>query len=211
MLGEAGGEFAGHPEGVGGPAGFGAQQAQRAERGADGGRVEAGVEDEGAGGGDQVPDHPFGAEHHAALRAERLGQGGGGDHVGLPGDAGGGAGPGPAGAEHAEAVRVVQHQGGAELAGGGEVFGEGCGVSVDREHRVGDHQGARQGAGGERRADGPRVAVRGPGDLALGEAAAVDQRGVVVGVGDDQGVRAGERGEHGQVGGVAGGDTRAAW
>ncbi len=74
-----------------------------------GGR-EAGVEDERPGPVDQVLDDGGGAEHRAALGAERLGQGRGHHDVVLAGQAEVGDQAAPAGAGHAQAVRLVDHQ-----------------------------------------------------------------------------------------------------
>jgi hypothetical protein len=50
------------------------------------------------------------------------------------------------------------------------------------------------------------VGVGDDGHTSAGEAAAVDDRGVVQGVGDDEIVGAGEGGQGADVGGVAGGE-----
>ena len=82
-------------------------------------------------------------------------------------------------------------------------------VAVDREHRLGDDHG--RAAGARRRAGPPtrgRVGVRGDHRLGAGHPAAVDQRGVVVRVGDEQGARAGQRPDRAEVGQVARGEDQ---
>jgi hypothetical protein len=154
-----------------------------------------------------VPDHPGRAEHHAALRAERLGERRGAHHVGGPGQPGGGHRAAPARAEHAEAVRVVHQQPGAVLAADRGQRSELRGVAVHREDAVAHHQGGARVAV-QRLADGGRVGVRDDADLGPGEPATVDQRGVVGAVRDDQGAAPAQRGDRGEVGGVAGGEDQ---
>ena len=108
-------------------------------------------------------------------------------------------------AEHAETVRVVDEQGGAELPAGGGESGQRGRVAVHREDRVGDDDG-RSVVRAERLAHGVGVGVRDDLGGAAGEPAAVDERGVVARVGDDEGAVRGERGDGGEVGRVAGGE-----
>lgn len=99
---------------------------------------------------------------------------------------------------------VVHQQPGAVVAGRGGEPGERCRVAVHREDRVADHHGG-PGVPGERLADGVGVGVRHDLGAGPGQPAAVDQRGVVGGVGDQQRARRGEGGDRCEVGGVAGG------
>lgn len=80
---------------------------------------------------------------------------------------------------------VVDDQSGAVLPARLGESGQGRGVAVDREDRVGDGHGGPV-VPRQRLAHGVRVGVPHHLGGAPGEAAAVDQRGVVARVGDDE-------------------------
>ncbi|GAA2724121.1 hypothetical protein GCM10010315_53080 [Streptomyces luteosporeus] len=184
-------------------------QHRKARQGRPGrGRGQAGVEDEGAGGADQVGDDARRAEHRPALAAERLRQRHGRHDSGRARQAGGRHGPAAAVAEHAQAVRVVDQQGRAVLPAGGGEGGQRGGIAVDGEDGVG-HGDRPPAVGRERLAHGLGVGVRDDGLAGTGQARAVDEGGVVGLVAHQQGLvrgGSGEGGDGGEVGGVAGGE-----
>ena len=144
-------------------------------------------------------DHPARPEDGAALCAERLRQRHGRHHVGLADQAGLRDGTAAAVAEYAEAVCVVDHQCRAVRAARLVQLAQRGQVTVHREHRVRHHECAFGAAGLEGVRDGRHVAVFHHRDVGAGQAAAVDQRRVQVGVGHDRGALAGQRGDRAHV------------
>ncbi|CAO0833107.1 hypothetical protein SMICM17S_10059 [Streptomyces microflavus] len=184
--------------------GFPAQQPERAQCAARRGRGEAGVEDERTGRVDQVVDDPGRSEDRTALAAQRLGEGERGDGPRAARQSGGGEGPASAVAEDAEAVGVVDEEGGVRGAADLGQRGQRCRVPVDREDRVGD--GERPSfVGLERLGDRVRIGVRDDRGLRARPAAVHDGR-VVTGVGDGERAAPGERGQGREIGRVAGGE-----
>ena len=115
----------------------------------DGSRREAGVEDEGARGVDEVAAQRGRSEDGAALAAQRLGQGERRHDVGLTGQADGGAGTCTGRTDHTEGVRFVDEQDRAVAAYRLVQCRQGREVAVHREDRVSDDQGPLLGASGE--------------------------------------------------------------
>ncbi len=163
---------------------------------------QAGVEDERPGGVDQMLDDPGRAEDRAALGAECLGERHGGHHIGVPGEPGGRHRATSAVAQHAQPVRVIDEERGTVCPAGRGERTQRCGIAVHGEHRIGHGQRPPLMAG-ERGAYGLRVGVRGDLRTGPGQAAAVDQGGVVARVGDEEGGAVGERGDGGEVGRIA--------
>jgi hypothetical protein len=124
----------------------------------------------------------------------------------------------PAVPEHTEGVCLVEQEQRPVAARDGVQLGDGREAAVHGEHGVADHDGGPLATGGEGGLDGAGVTVRGdlePDTAASGQAARVDQRGVVARVGDEQHTAAvikgrGERGHGGEVGQVAGGEHQGA-
>ena len=87
-------------------------------------------------------DHVGVTEHGAALGAERLRQRHGQHHVGLPGQTSRVRAAPALSADDAERVGLVDEQQGAVAAGDRVQLGQRRGLTVDREHRVGDDEGA---------------------------------------------------------------------
>ena len=113
----------------------------------------------------------------------------------------------PVGAEHAEAVGVVQHQPGVETLGQGEQLGQGRQIPVHAEHRVADDDLGAGVAGGQQALQGGHVVVGVAVVPGSGKLHRVDERGVIEPVGEDGVVPArGQGGGDGQVGQVAGGE-----
>ena len=113
-------------------------------------------------------------------------------------------------AEHAEAVRVVDDQPGAVPFREFEQTRQRRDVAVHAEHGVGDDHldvGVRRV---EHRAQRVHIAVRIDLHVGAGQARAVDQRRVIQRVGEERRAAARERGEHGEVGHVAGAEVERA-
>ena len=112
----------------------------------------------------------------------------------------------PAAPQHALAVRVVHHQQQVVALGHLDDAGQRRDVAVHREYAVGDDHAAAVRAGGlpdllvQRR----RVVVGVTDDARAGQAAAVDDAGVVQLVRENGVLFAHQRRHHGQVGGEAG-------
>ncbi len=104
------GELAGPPSHVVGECGSGGQQLERRQRGAGAGRGESGVENERAGGVDQMRTDRCRAEHRSTLAAQGLGQRHGGHHIRLAGQSDVRERSPAARADDAETVRVVDEQ-----------------------------------------------------------------------------------------------------
>ena len=161
--------------------------------GGEGGRRRGG-EDEGAG-----PVLEDGASARACPRRtrrsepKRLAEGA---DEGVGRHAGGGAESAAGGTERAERVRLIHHQGGADGAGDVGEVGQGGGVAVHAEEGLGDEDAAPvvRGAVGQGRAGGGDVEVGVDPDGGAGEAAAIDDAGVVGRVGDDEVAAVGQRG-----------------
>ena len=79
-------------------------------------------------------------------------------------------------------------------------------VSVDAEDRVGDHHRPRVRVVLQGIVHGGHVAVRVDAQTATREAARVDDRGVVVGIGQQQGLAIAKSGDRGQVGQIPRGE-----
>ena len=112
-------------------------------------------------------------------------------------------------AAQAEAVGLVDDE---QRTGGRAGLGEldqRRGVTEHGVDRLGQHQHPPVAGAGEGGPDRGHVVVRRHHDLGPRQPGGVDQRGVDVGVGDDQGGPVDERGDHREVGVVAGrGDQR---
>ncbi len=186
-----------------GESGLGAQHLQGSARGTDRGGSESGVEDERAGGVDEVFTHPGVRENHTPLGGQRFRQGGGDDHVRLPGQTRLVDEPAAARSPDPDPVGFVDEEecavGAARLV---QVAQRGK-VAVGAEHRIGEDQRPRFGACGEGAGDRPDVTVRGDDDPRPGQPARVDERCVASRVGDDDGVPARQRGDSAEIGGVS--------
>ncbi len=104
--------------------------------------------------------HGWRAQHGTALAAQRLGQGDGGDHVRLAGEPDVRERPPTAGADDAEAVRLVHDQQRSMGPGDRMQRGQRCQVAVGGEHRVGDHDGVLPRPLGQRAVDRFDVGMR---------------------------------------------------
>ena len=151
-------------------------------------------------------DDVLSRDHGAALRAEGLREGQRPHQARVGGHALVGADAGAARAEHPDGVRLVDDEPGTGRGADLEQGAHRSPLAVHREHPVGDDERARCGPRGQRGGDGVDVAVRGDDDLRAGQPAGVDERGVVVGVGHDQGAGTGQGHDGCQVGGVARGE-----
>ncbi len=150
-------------------------------------------------------DHPGRAEDGPALAAERLGQRDRHDDVVGARESRRVRGAAAAVTEDTEAVGVVDHQPRAVRPARLGEPGQRGRVAVDGEDRVG-HDDRRALVGPQCLAYGVRFGVRDDLGAATGQPAAVDQRGVVAGVGDDERAVRRQRGDRGEVGRVARGE-----
>ena len=101
-------------------------------------------------------------------------------------------------------MRFIDDEDGVVALGGVGEPGEGGGVAVHAEEGLGDEEPAPGGPGFVEEARRTvRVSVGIDGDSRPGEAAAVDDAGMVEGVGDDDVVGSGQGGEDADVGLVA--------
>jgi len=130
---------------------------------------------------------------------EGLRQGG---HAHVCGDAQLGGEAGPSRTDDAGRVGFVDDQEGTGGCAERCQLAQGRAVAVHREHRVGDDDlASRRGA--ERMRDGPQVCVRKDFDASAGEPAAVDDRGVVQRVGENQVFGSGDGRQQAAVRGIA--------
>ena len=116
--------------------------------------------------------------------------------------------PAPRRAEHADAVRLVDHQPRAVALAELDDLGQRRDVALHREDAVDDDEDAAAVAGGalEHPLELVHAVVAEGAQLGAGEQAAVEDRGVVAGVADDGVARAEDRAEHAEVRLVAGGE-----
>ena len=156
------------------------EYAERGRRGTGSGGSEAGVVDERAGSVDQVVADRSRGEDEAALGAEGLRQRPGRHDVSGAGEAGLGEEAATTGADDAQAVGLVDDEQGVVAADHLGQLGERRGVAEDRVDRLGEHKGAGLGAMSQRLLDGRDVVVRDDPDLAAGQPAGVDERGMDV-------------------------------
>ncbi|RAO37073.1 hypothetical protein ONO86_04554 [Micromonospora noduli] len=105
-------------------------------------------------------------------------------------------------------MRVVDQQQRAVTAGHCVQPSQRGEITIDREDRLGHHHRRAAGSGRERGGYRVDVGVRGDHRLRAGDAAAVDQRRVVVRVGDEQRPRLDERPQRAEVGQVTGGEDQ---
>ena len=117
-------------------------------------------------------------------------------------------GPAPVLAQHPRRVGVVDHHDGAVLVRDLDQRWKRCDVAVHREHAVGDQElvASRRLRLGEERVGRGRVLVREDLDLGPRQSGAVDDRGVIEGVGEDRVVPSHQSGDGAQVGQIAGGE-----
>src|SRR5438128_1126551 len=174
-------------------------------RGAYARRQRGSAEEEGGRGNPQVLDYVGRPGDEAAAGGEALGEGAHAQ-VGLALEAEQLAGAGAASAEDAGAVRLVDHQAGAIALAELDDAGQVADVALHREDAVDDYEHAAAivcGALQHLLQLVHAVVAEGP-QLGAGEAAAVEDRGVVAGV-DDHGVaRLEDRADRAQVRLVAG-------
>ena len=183
------------------------QEVEGRQAGAHDGRSEGVGEEVGAGPLPEQVDHLPRPGHEAARGAAQGLAQGGGEHVDAPlhaevlGRAAAGAPHEPGG------VRVVDEHHGAVAVGDGADLVEPGQVAVHGEDAIGDHQ-PDPGVGrlAELRLEIRQVGVRVAVPARLGEPDAVDDRGVVEGVGDDGVLLPEQRLEDPAVGVEAGGE-----
>ncbi len=163
-----------------GQLGLGTQDLHRCERRPDRCWCEPGVEDERPRRVDEMIDHCPARQHRTALRPQRLRQRRGQHHVRRTREARRSCCPGPAGAEHAQRVGLVDHQSGAGRGADRGEQGQRRHLALDREHGVGHHQSPLLRAFGEGRGDRRDIPVRHDDHPRPGQPAGVDDRGVVL-------------------------------
>ena len=186
----------------------GADDAQRRQRGAERRGHRRGGEQERAAGDAQVVDHVGRPGHEAAAGGERLGEGA---HAQVDPvlDAEQLGGPRAAGAQHAGAVGLVDHQARAVARAQLDDVGQRGDVALHREDAVDHHEHAAAVASA--RARGARSSLsrrlwRKGRILARESRHAVEDRGVVARVDDHRVAGAEQRAERADVGLVAGGE-----
>jgi hypothetical protein len=113
-------------------------------------------------------------------------------------------------AEHAETMRVVDHQPGVEALGERQQAGQGSEIAVHAEHRVAEDQLASGGARGEQTFEYRQIGVRVALAVGARELHGVDQGSVVEPVGEDRVVAPDQRRNDPQVGQVAGREEQGA-
>ena len=169
------------------------------------GRRETGVEDERAGGVDQVLDDDRGRPSTAPPCAPSdLDSVTVSTTSGCTGDAGGACRTRAVRADDAERVGLVDHEQRAVRTCHGVQIGQRREVAVDGEHGVGDDDGPLGGcAATEPARRRRRRGARSTTTLRPRQPAGVDDRGVVERVGHDRGARPGQGGDGPEVGEVA--------
>ncbi len=166
------------------------------------GGADAGGEDEAASAVPEVEAEGTAAGDEGALEAEGFAEGADED---VGGDSGFGAEAAAGGAEDSDGVGFVDVEGGAVGVAEGAEAGQVGDIAVHAEVGFGgDPLVGGVWVGGEGGFDGVGVEVGDDDDVRSREAAAVDDGGVVEGVGDEEVAGAGEGGEGANVGGVAG-------
>jgi hypothetical protein len=182
---------------VGGLGASDVQASKGCEKGEWGGRV-----DEGASAVPEVGPQGGGAGDEGAVEAEGLAEGANED---VWSDVVAGAEAGSAGAEKAESVSLINDENGAVKGSEAAKLAKIGGVAVHAEVALGDDPMAIRRAA-EGLADTLEVEVGDDVDGGFAETAAVDDGGVVEGVGDDEVFGLGEGAKDSEVGGVATGE-----